>query len=543
MTTSALFGRIPRWPIHPLWLALALALYFTLFLNAQLWRELKSAQGAAGERITLYAVGWMVGVTSVHFSLLSCVLVGRSARWSAAALVLLSASAAVFSAKYGVHYDKTMLRNVFNTHYSEASELFSASMVLDVLFLGGPALLLLMLVQVKGETWQAYARARLLSLLFGGVALLGIGVLFYKDLSSHMRNHPEIRHSVIPASILASSLRIGGETTHPKDLVPIGLDAHVKSGPAQQIPMLVVLVVGETVRAANWALSGYARDTNPGLRQHKVLNFPYATTCGTNTEVSVPCMFSRQGRHDYNETRIRTSESVLHLLSHAGISVTWIDNQSGCKGVCKGLKTLEPVMFQASDFCKAGACLDEVLVEQLKREIFPKPKQQLIVLHQLGSHGPAYSARYPASHARFVPDCRQTDLDKCTDQELVNAYDNTVAYTDHVLSKMIDVLKTVKDRQVAFVYLSDHGESLGEHGMYLHGLPYTIAPKEQTQVPFFMWFSERYYEKSGTSQDCLSRLSRHPVHHDNLFDTLIGLMGVSATEYNPDMDLIDGCRG
>jgi lipid A ethanolaminephosphotransferase len=142
-----------------------------------------------------------------------------------------------------------------------------------------------------------------------------------------------------------------------------------------------------------------------------------------------------------------------------------------------------------------------------------------------------------------VPDCRQTDLDKCTDQELVNAYDNTVAYTDHVLSKMIDVLKTVKDRQVAFVYLSDHGESLGEHGMYLHGLPYTIAPKEQTQVPFFMWFSERYYEKSGTSQDCLSRLSRHPVHHDNLFDTLIGLMGVSATEYNPDMDLIDGCRG
>jgi lipid A ethanolaminephosphotransferase len=542
MTTSAWFARIPRFPIHSLWLAWVLALYFTFFLNAALWGELKKAQGAVGDGASQYAVAWMVGVTGVHFCLLSWVLIGRFARWSAGALILMSASAAVFSGRYGVHYDKTMLRNIFHTHYSEASELFSLKLAGDVLLLATPALLLL-LVRVKRESWRAYVQTRLIFSLLVGLMALGLGVLFYKDLSSQMRNHPEIRYSVIPASILASSIRIASESNHPKELIPIGLDAHVKTGPAQQMPILVVLVVGETARAANWALSGYARDTNPGLRQHKVLNFPYATTCGTNTEVSVPCMFSRQGRHDYNESQIRTTESVLHLLSRAGVSVTWIDNQSGCKGVCKDLRTLEPVMFQASAFCKEGACLDEVLVEQLKREIFPQPKQQLIVLHQLGSHGPAYSARYPASRARFVPDCRQTDLDKCTDQELVNAYDNTVAYTDHVLSKMIDVLKTVKDRQVAFVYLSDHGESLGEHGMYLHGLPYTIAPQEQTQVPFLMWFSDRYYEKSGTSQDCLSRLSRHPAHHDNLFDTLIGLMGVSATEYNPDLDLLDGCRG
>lgn len=535
------FPTLSRPVIHPLGAVLLLSVYISWVLNDSFWSGLQSAVTGTETHRWLVFASWAVVVTAAQLAAASWVMPGRWAFVGGTLFCLVASFASVYATRYGVVYDKTMLRNVFSTHWSEASELLTPGLLGEVFLYCLPWLVFGALVKTAPESGWSFVRSRAVLLLFAAVGVTLIALLQLKDVASLMRNHPKLRHTIVPSSVLTSSLRLGLEKSAPEHLVPLGLDAHLNPG-AEGKPVLVVMVVGETARAANWGLSGYARDTTPGLRQHGVLNFPYALACGTNTEVSVPCMFSRLGRHGYDETAIRSSESLLHLLSHAGVSVTWIDNQSGCKGVCKGLKTVEPVMFRNSVFCKTGTCMDEVLVDQLEREIFPQPKNQLIVLHQLGSHGPAYSARYPRDKARFLPDCQNADMGKCTDEEVVNAYDNTVAYTDHVLSRMLDVLKKVKDRPVAFVYVSDHGESLGEHGVYLHGLPYAIAPKEQTQVPFVMWLSGRYHEHLGIKPACVQRLARDAAEHDHLFDTLMGLYGVSSTVYDPKRDLLHDCR-
>ena len=182
---------------------------------------------------------------------------------------------------------------------------------------------------------------------------------------------------------------------------PIGLDAAPGPSWAQQSkPRLMVLVVGETARAANWGLNGYARQTTPELARLPVINFGAVQACGTNTEVSLPCMFAPVGRRDYNEQRIRDSQSLLHVLARAGVDVHWRDNQSGCKGVCDGLSSENVRSSNPPGLCSDGQCLDEALLADLDRRLDRLQAQrsgtQLLVLHMLGNHGPSYFRRLAA---------------------------------------------------------------------------------------------------------------------------------------------------
>jgi len=312
---------------------------------------------------------------------------------------------------------------------------------------------------------------------------------------------------------------------------------------------VLVLVVGETARAANWQLNGYPRPTTPELAKLPVINFPDVTSCGTNTETSLPCMFAPVGRRNYDEARIRGSESLLHLLVHAGVSVHWRDNQSGCKGVCAGLPQDEVVSLNPAGLCSDGRCLDEGLLlglnERLEatRTVTGRPPTQVLVLHMLGSHGPAYFRRYPPAFAHFAPACEKDDLQKCTRDEIVNAYDNSLRYTDHVLGSLIATLqRNEADVDSALIYVSDHGESLGERNLYLHGLPWFIAPKEQTHVPMVMWLSSGMARASAVDTACLRRRAAAPASHDHLFHTVLGLLDVKTAVYEPDWDLVGGCR-
>jgi lipid A ethanolaminephosphotransferase len=253
-------------------------------------------------------------------------------------------------------------------------------------------------------------------------------------------------------------------------------------------------------------------------------------------------MFSAVGRKKYDEKKIRSTESLLHLISRAGIPVTWIDNQSGCKGVCKGLESIDAKNFGTPDVCPATGCYDETLLRGLEATIKKVSGDQVVVLHQLGNHGPAYYARYPQAFEKFKPVCASSDLGRCTQQEILNAYDNAILYTDHVLSNAIDLLKMKESRNVVFIYVSDHGESLGEGGFYLHGLPYSIAPKEQTRPPMTWWFSELYLKQNHVSKECLIRRAKEPAHHDNLFHTVLGVMNISTSVYQPAWDLMAKCR-
>jgi lipid A ethanolaminephosphotransferase len=532
-----------QFEISPVWLALGLALYCSFFLNDVFWTQLLRTQpGAASNRWGFF---WPVyiAVTALHFGLFNLLFYRRTARLLTGLLLLVAISANYFSEHFGVHYDLSMMRNIYATHQAEALDLLSTSLLREYLLYGLPPLLLLMVVRMRPEPWGRLVLTRLGWTALAMLVLLGSLLLVFKQFASTMRNHKDIRHLIVPSSILASSTRLVVEKGQSHEHLGVGLDARIAPVPAGTRPTLVVLVVGETARAANWGLSGYARQTTPQLQAKGVINYPYAISCGTNTEVSVPCMFSVQGRHHYDQAGIRNSDSVLHVLDRAGVAVTWIDNQSGCKGVCKGLHTIEAEQLRQPALCPKGNCPDEVALVAMQAQIAAHKGDQLIVVHQMGNHGPAYFARYPKAFERFTPACRNLDLEQCTSEQIVNAYDNALFYTDHVLAQMITVLQAVQDRDVAFIYMSDHGESLGENGFYLHGLPYAMAPEEQVRVPFVSWYSESFYKGHGVSKNCVRERSAKPAHHDNLFHTVLGLFRVSTQVYEAEMDLHSACHG
>ncbi|RYE76086.1 MAG: phosphoethanolamine transferase, partial [Oxalobacteraceae bacterium] len=308
-------------------------------------------------------------------------------------------------------------------------------------------------------------------------------------------------------------------------------------------PSTLVLVIGESTNRQRMSLYGYPRKTTPELAASDVINFPHVTACGTNTEVSLPCMFSPYGRRHYDEKQIRRHESVLHVMEHAGIKTLWRDNQSGCKGVCDGLEVQRPEEQPEPRLCKGNHCLDEILLSGLESALQRNPRDLVIVLHQLGNHGPAYSQRYPDAFRRFMPTCDEPDLGKCSREQIVNSYDNALLYTDHFLAQALQRLQVQGTHEAALIYVSDHGESLGENGVYLHGLPYAIAPREQTEVPMLLWLSPGFAGASGIDAACLRARAAQPASHDYLFHTMLGLMQVQTAAYDGAFDLLDGCRG
>ncbi|HET7775834.1 MAG TPA: sulfatase-like hydrolase/transferase, partial [Azospira sp.] len=342
----------------------------------------------------------------------------------------------------------------------------------------------------------------------------------------------------------AHGAQAGGQGAAQGPRQPLGTDAALAASWQQrQKPALFVIVVGETARAGNWGLNGYGRQTTPELAQLDVINFREVDSCGTNTEVSVPCLFSAYGRRHYDESKIRGSESLLHVLDHAGLKVLWRDNQSGCKGACDGLPTESLASAGIPGLCDGERCLDEVLLHNLEQVLADDKGNRVVVMHQLGNHGPAYYKRYPDAFRRFTPTCDSSDLRQCSREQIVNAYDNALLYTDHVLARTIAFLKTQEKRyDTAMVYVSDHGESLGENNLFLHGIPYSIAPQEQTRVPMVMWFSPGYARDFKVNVPCLKARAQKLASHDNLFHSVLGLLDVQTSVYERDMDLAAECR-
>ena len=518
-----------------------------LFLQAALKDRIASAPATWG-----FAVALLVMLGALHFLLMALV----SNRWTVkpllAVLIVGTAFASYFMQSFSVYLDPSMLRNVLRTDVAEARELFAWGLLPHLLLFAVLPLLLLWRVRIVNRPWLRAAAVRVGLLLLAAAVLVGALLSVFQAFSSLMRNHKEMRYLITPANYLWS---LGAVATAQaqgaaKPRVAIGEDA--KPGPrmaARSKPLLLVFVVGETARAANWQLNGYARATTPELSALGVTNFKEVTSCGTNTETSLPCMFAPVGRRDYDESRIRGSQSLLHVLDRAGVAVLWRDNQSGCKGVCEGLPQEELLQLNPPGLCAEGRCQDEALLvgldERLKAAATPgaKPGTQLLVMHQLGNHGPSYFRRFPPAFKRFTPQCEHDDLHKCSTAEIVNAYDNALLYTDYVLARLIKQLQAAQDRVDSVVlYVSDHGESLGENNLFLHGLPYAIAPDLQKQVPMVMWFSPGAAASTGVDTACLQRRAAQPAAHDHLFHTLLGLADVKTTLYDKDWDLAKECR-
>jgi len=523
-------------------LAFYVAAFFTVFCNGAFFHAAAATGALHG------ASGWAVGLSLVLMigalnMLLLCLLLNRwSARWVLTVLIPVTAMAAHFMSRYTVYLDADMLRNILHTDGKESGELISLGMLPSLLWLGVLPTLMVWRVRLKARPIGRAVLVRLVCIVLSVVVAGGAMMASFQDLSALMRNHKELRHLITPGNYIVSLVRVArhdGARNQPK--TPIGLNAHVVGRDPGAKPRLLVIVVGETVRAQNWGLNGYARQTTPQLRDIGPINFTDVTSCGSATEVSVPCMFSPFGRAHYDEDRISHTQSLLNVLDHAGIGVLWRDNQTGCKGVCEGLPFESFEHAKDPQACTADGCLDEVMLHGLADEIARRPGDQVIVMHQLGSHGPSYSKRYPARLRHFTPTCETADLGDCTREEIVNAYDNSVMGTDDFLARTIRFLAEQSSRETAMIYLSDHGESLGENGLYLHGVPYAIAPDTQTHVPMVMWFSPTFAADRNLDIDCMKRESHAPASQDNLFHSVLGLMQVQTPEYDRKLDLFDRC--
>lgn len=545
---SAAFQRCRQWrpTLRTETLALLASLFFSIFCNGLFWASVSAGRSLTLAASWLFLGGMFVTVTAIHFILICIVLNRWTAKPVLAVLITVTALAAYYMSTFTVFLDTSMLRNVLRTDVKEASELFNPGMLSPLLLTAVLPLLVLLRVRVRREPFARALVIRIMAL--GTVLLVGVGSLMaiFQDVAPLMRNHKEIRYLITPANYLYSLARVLGEdasaATKPRQ--QIGLDAALApSWQQRKKPALFVIVVGETARAANWGLSGYSRQTTPELSTLDVINFSRVTSCGTNTEVSVPCLFSMYGRRHYDEDKIRNSESFLNVLDRAGMKVIWRDNQSGCKGVCAGVEEQKLGNSTVPELCDGDRCLDEILLHGLDSLLADSKGNLVLVLHQLGNHGPAYFKRYPPAFRKFEPVCETADLAKCSREAVVNTYDNALLYTDHMLAQTIAYLKKQEGKfDTAMIYLSDHGESLGENGLYLHGVPYSIAPKVQTEVPMIMWFSPGYAASFALDLNCLRQRATQPAAHDNLFHSVLGLLDVKTRVYEPSMDLAATCR-
>ncbi len=534
----------------PATLIAASALWMAVIGNLPLWRSLAGFGIFHTPRGVATATGLAVAIFGVHTMVLALVAWRWSFKGAAATLLFVTAASGYFMLTYGVVMDPGMVTSAFQTDLHEAAGLFSWRLVIALAVAGAlPA----WMVWRQRVDWGSARRQALRNALLAvaGLAITAAAILAsFQGLAAVMRNHKEVRYLVNPMAAIYSAAR-GAARPLGRDesvLVRVGEDATRASHPAGQDdrPPLLLLVLGETARSDNFSINGYPRPTTPGLEREGVVSFRNAWSCGTSTAASVPCMFSDLGRERF-EARTHAYEGLLDVLHHAGLAVLWIDNQSGCKGVCDRVPSVSTGAQAADSPCPRGECLDGVMLEGLDARIAALDPARVarglvVVMHQMGSHGPAYHLRSPAALKRFQPECASAALDACTRESLVNAYDNSIAYTDHFLVDAIGWLKSKAGRaDTALMYVSDHGESLGEHNLYLHGLPYAVAPDVQKHVPWITWLSEGFSRSAGVSAACLQARRDQRLSHDNYFHAVLGLMAVRTSAYRPDLDPYAPC--
>lgn len=516
--------------------AAGVALWLVAVDNFSFWRTFAGAQSASataiGASIALAIVLWLVATF-----VLRLIGIARLAKPAWVLLLLASALAAHFVDGWGVLLDKAMLRNALQTDMREAADLVTFALLVDVLLRGMLPAAVVLLLPLRQEQPLRSAKDVALLGLAASAALAASLAAFYPSYASTFRNHRELRLQLVPSNYLGGLYNV----LRPRREMPFEVVAPDARRTSIARPLLMVLVVGETARADNFSLGGYPRPTNAALAGKPLVYFSDVTSCGTDTATSLPCMFSDLGAEGFSPEAASRRENVLDVLHKTGVKVQWIENNSGCKGVCDRVPNSA---VQAAERCNgAFGCLDDALVRGLIRQ-WPAPTSDaLVVLHQQGSHGPAYFKRYP-SPGRFEPTCQTNRLQDCKPQEVINAYDNSIAYTTEVLAKLVNELEQRSaGRDAVLMYVSDHGESLGERGVFLHGMPRWLAPHEQSHVPMLLWMNDGARARLAPDSDCLQSVARQPLSHDHLFHTLLGAFGVTTRAYVPALDAFAPARG
>ena len=451
---------------------------------------------------------------------------------------LIAAALAYFMDTYQVIIDDMLLESILRTDSRESSDLFNLRFILYFVLLGVIPAIIVGLIPLKRKPFRQEVKSRLL-LVSGAFGLMVLTLVSFGNFyASYFREHKSLRYYANPSYFVYSVGYFLGNhlPSEPPEFVALGEDAHVSHTPNKH--NLVILVVGETARADRFSLNGYMRDTNPELQNQQLYSFTNMWSCGTTTATSVPCMFSMSGHDDFDLGSVPYTENVLDVIHHAGVNVLWRDNNSDSKSVALRVD-YQPYMDEGVNLHCDTECRDEGLLDGLQSYIDAHAEGDvLIVLHQMGNHGPAYYKRYPDDFERFTPVCKTNLLESCSDEEIDNAYDNAILYTDHFLAQVIGLLKqNTADHQTAMLYVSDHGESLGENHLYLHGMPYLIAPREQKHIPMLLWLDSDS-EFGHQAQTVLPAMLDDEFTHDNIAHTLLGLLDVQTDVYDQNLDIL-----
>ncbi|AWZ01343.1 phosphoethanolamine transferase EptA [Rhodobiaceae bacterium] len=529
--------------VHPVLLCLIVSVALVALYNNSLWSFTFSKWDGRSLRDYLFLLS-IGAVLASAFTLVSLLFSSsRTVKPALVFLVFFSGTVSYFSSNYGIVFDKTMILNITGTDVGEASDFLSTELISHLLLYGAVPSWLIVTTPIKVFTWKKEGIIRLATAM-GCLLLISVtAASFYQEYASFVRNNRQIRYTINPTSPIYYTFRalapsIGNvDETYRQVAMSAARDVS-----NDDRPMVFVLVVGETARADRFSINGYNRQTNPSLSALPIVSFGNVVSCGTSTAVSVPCLFSAEARSEFSVDEAKWRENLLDILVRAKFDVMWLENNTGCKGVCARVPTERMTPEKFPEFCKDQSCNDEALVESLKTKLEEITTDTVIVMHQIGSHGPAYYRRYPEAYRKFFPTCDTTQIQLCTQEQISNSYDNSILYTDQVISQIVHELQTSSDKlDASMLYVSDHGESLGERGMYLHGMPYAFSPAEQREVPMILWLGTEFAQRQEIDSGCIRDIAERPFSHDNIFHTVLGMLKVETDVYEGSLDFAEPC--
>ena len=522
----------------------AVALFIVAADNGPFWRAaLRATQSDEHRLAILTTLAALVLVPLI--AVLSFALGTKLLRIVATLLLLVAASCGYFMTQYGVIIDQSMIRNAVETTALEATPLLSGAYFVHVALYGVLPAIVVFAAPLARLRWRTELFVRLGTAAVGVIFLATTMYVNYAAAVFFGRENDDLRMQINPAYPLwaAAAFGVSRDMEAPKIRRP--LDVRLAATAADRKPALVVLVMGETARADRFSFNGYERDTNRYTRARDVVNFPSVVSCGTSTAESVPCIFSGLGQARFSHAAAMASESLVGAMQRLGIDTFWRDNSTGCKDVCDERHFEQRADWTHPDLCDATGCFDELLLEEFDALVADRARDHLIVLHQRGSHGPAYNTDVPQWAKEYFPECDLPNLRNCDRASVNNSYDNTILYTDYFVSRVIDELEKLSvDFDTAVLYVSDHGESLGENGLYLHGFPHAMAPREQIEVPMLFWASPGFYDtRARVDPRCFRESALHATSHDAIFHTLLPIFGLESPLYDERLDLMAACRG
>lgn len=529
-------------------LILGVSLWVATVCNYPLWEKIYRLDS----RLDFgFVFAFMLAITGISISTLSLLAWGKLLRPALSSFVLMAATGGYFMHAYGIVIDSSMITNVLQTDTREAADLMNLEMIATLLALTVPAMWFIWRKE-KPRLSPGKTLIQNSILFISGLFLSIISLMLaFQTFASTMRNHKEVRYLINPFNSIYAVGKIAAEPLKKNNSlqVKIGEDAELGKNFGKYAAPVLILILGETARSDHFGLNGYVRESTPLLsKRDDLISFTNAWSCGTSTAESLPCMFSHLKREDFLDRR-DNYENLLDIIQRAGLKSIWVDNQSGCKGICDRITSVKQETYKDNKNCGEEECFDVVMLEELQGRIDALSKDSpgkgvVVILHQMGSHGPAYFKRSFGERKRYFPECNTSALQSCTRDEVTNAYDNSIIETDYFISKTIDWINEIyPERPTAMMYVSDHGESLGEKNIYLHGLPYAFAPDAQKKIPWIVWLSESFKDMNLIESNCLGQMNNNIfISHDNYFHTALGLANVKSKLYSSNLDIFEKCR-